>query len=68
MKGVARKSSRQEPGDDSDWPPPSLPAAVCWRSGKQNKPCEKMRKPEDVFIQEGLYRFIVQNQNHNQLY
>ena len=29
MKGVARKSSRQEPGLDSDWPPPPGPAAVC---------------------------------------
>lgn len=27
--GVVRKSSRQEPGDDKDWPPPSFPAAVC---------------------------------------
>lgn len=29
MNGVARKSSRQEPGDTRDWPPPSAPAAVC---------------------------------------
>lgn len=29
MNGVVRKSSRQEPGDDKDWPPPSFPAAVC---------------------------------------
>ena len=30
MKGVARKSSRQDPGETRDWPPPSAPAAVCW--------------------------------------
>ena len=30
MKGVARKSWRQEPGEESDCPPPSAPAAVCW--------------------------------------
>ena len=30
MKGVARKSWRQEPGEERDWPPPSAPAAVCW--------------------------------------
>lgn len=29
MNGDVRKSSRQEPGDDRDWPPPSFPAAVC---------------------------------------
>ena len=29
MNGVARKSSRHEPGLDSDWPPPSAPEAVC---------------------------------------
>lgn len=29
MNGVVRKSSRQEPGDDKDCPPPSFPAAVC---------------------------------------
>lgn len=29
MKGVARKSSRQLPGLESDCPPPSAPAAVC---------------------------------------
>jgi hypothetical protein len=28
MKGVARKCSRQEPGEANDWPPPSAPAAV----------------------------------------
>ena len=31
MKGVARKSWRQEPGEERDWPPPSAPAAVCCR-------------------------------------
>lgn len=30
IKGVVRKSSKHEPGETSDWPPPSLPAAVCW--------------------------------------
>ena len=29
MNGVVRKSSKQLPGLDSDWPPPSAPAAVC---------------------------------------
>lgn len=29
MKGVARKSSKQLPGEESAWPPPSAPAAVC---------------------------------------
>ena len=31
MNGVARKSLRQEPGLERAWPPPSAPAAVCWK-------------------------------------
>lgn len=34
INGDVRKSSRQDPGEDKDWPPPSFPAAVC---------CEKQR-------------------------
>lgn len=34
MKGEALKSSRHEPGDCSDWPPPSAPADVCWKKQK----------------------------------
>lgn len=36
MKGVARKSSRQEPGLDNAWPPPLGPAPVCWNGKMYN--------------------------------
>lgn len=42
INGVARKSSRQLPGDTSDWPPPSSPAAVCMRN---EYPIHKLRHP-----------------------
>lgn len=35
MKGVARKSSKQLPGLESDCPPPSAPAAVCCYSSNR---------------------------------
>ena len=36
MKGVTRKSSRQEPGLDKAWPPPLAPAPVYWNKSKTN--------------------------------
>lgn len=42
MNGVALKSSRQLPGLDRDWPPPSAPAAVC---------CKSQVKDENVLVE-----------------
>lgn len=47
MNGVVRKSSRQEPGDDRDWPPPSSPAAVC--CGDKGGKGKEMRQHIDDF-------------------
>ena len=34
MNGDERKSSKQEPGEERDWPEPSAPAPVCCAKNK----------------------------------
>lgn len=65
MKGVARKSSRQEPGETSDWPPPSAPAAVCWNKDVRLSEC---KGTEEEVIGQASSSVVEKSRMGNQMY